>query len=209
LAKLRSTRWHPFAVGKYEVTFAEWDACVAAGGCPFVPDNQWGRGDQPAINVSRNDAERYVNWLSKLTGKLYRLPSEAEWEYAARAGTTTLYFFGDDPAPIGDYAWYSRNTMAKDRPVGKKKPNPFGLYDIYGNVYEVVADPCRAGGYRGAPSDGSVWAADNETSAGQAMLRGGSWYQSADALRSAVRQGVPADHRESGSGFRVARTLNQ
>jgi formylglycine-generating enzyme required for sulfatase activity len=192
----------PFVIGKYEVTFAEWDACVAAGGCPFVPDNQWGRGDQPAINVSRDDAKRYAAWLSKLTGKTYRLPSEAEWEYAARAGTTTLYFFGDDPAPLGDYAWYNRNATIRTHPVGKKKPNPFGLHDIYGNVLEVVADPYHPG-YLNAPNDGSIYPGDEAKNA--AVLRGGAWFGDANGLRSAFRTGVPADYRENGSGFRIAR----
>jgi formylglycine-generating enzyme required for sulfatase activity len=198
----------PFAIGKYEVTFAEWDACVAAGACPYVPDNQWGRGDRPVINVSRNDAERYAAWLSRLTGKTYRLPSEAEWEYAARGGTTTLYFFGDDPALLGDYAWYAKNTTFKDSPVGKKKPNPFGLYDIYGNAMEAVADPGHIG-YVGAPTDGSVWPANNATSASQAVLRGGGWFQEADGLRSAARVGIAVDWRENYTGFRVARTLDR
>jgi formylglycine-generating enzyme required for sulfatase activity len=197
----------PFALGKYEVTFAEWDACVAAGACPLVPDNQWGRGDQPVINVSRNDAERYTAWLSKLTGKPYRLPTEAEWEYAARAGTATLYFFGDDPAQLGDYAWYAKNTRIKTLPVGKKRPNPFGLYDIYGNVLEVVADPYHPG-YLHAPNDGSIYPGD-EAAKKQAVSRGGSWYLNAESVRSAARFPVPADYRENGSGFRIARSLDQ
>ncbi len=149
--------------------------------------------------------ERYAAWLSKLTGQTYRLPSEAEWEYAARAGTTTLYFFGDDPAPLGDYAWYAKNDVKmKTFPVGKKKPSPFGLYDIYGNVLEVVADPYPPG-YLNAPNDGSIYPGDEAK--GGAVLRGGSWYLDADGLRSASRFGVPADRRENGSGFRIARML--
>jgi formylglycine-generating enzyme required for sulfatase activity len=172
-----------------------------------VPDNQWGRDDQPVINVSRSDAERYAAWLSKLTGKPYRLPTEAEWEYAARAGTATLYFFGDDPAQLDDYAWYAKNTRIKTLPVGKKRPNPFGLYDIYGNVLEVVADPYHPG-YLQAPNDGSIYPGD-EAAKKQAVSRGGSWYLNADSVRSASRFPVPADYRESGSGFRIARTLDQ
>jgi formylglycine-generating enzyme required for sulfatase activity len=164
-----------------------------------------GHDDRPAINISRNDAERYVAWLSKLTGKPYRLPSEAEWEYAARAGTRTLYFFGDDPARLGDYAWFAGNAMVSTHPTGKKKPNPFGLHDVYGNALEVVADSYRPG-YLNASNDGVVYRG-NEAVNRQAVVRGGSWYLNADALRSASRFGVPADFRDSGSGFRVARTL--
>jgi hypothetical protein len=121
----------PFAVSKFEVSFQEWDACVAAGQCPRVPD-QWGRGPMPAINVSWRDAKEYVAWLSQLTGKEYRLLTEAEWEYAARAGAMTRYSWGDDPrgghanCDGCDTQWDSQQTA----PVGLLKPNAFGLYDM-------------------------------------------------------------------------------
>lgn len=163
----------PFAIGKYEVTFAEWDACVEAGGCPMLSDGGWGHGRMPAINVSWEDAKRYVAWLSKLTGKPYRLPSEAEWEYAARGGTTTAYPFGDDRAALGEYAWHEdnsgtvqvhgsgsaefRETVGKrPHPVGQKRPNGFGLFDTLGNVQEWVEDYWHEA-YHGAPADGSAW----------------------------------------------------
>ena len=112
-----------FAVGKYDVTFGEWDTCIAAGACPNVSDNSWGRGDSPIISVSWEEARGYVTWLKRMTGQDYRLLSEAEWEYAARAGTATAYSFGDDPKQLGDYAWYSKNSDSRTQPVGKKKPN--------------------------------------------------------------------------------------
>jgi formylglycine-generating enzyme required for sulfatase activity len=163
----------PFAIGKYEVTFQEWDACVEAGGCPSLSDEGWGRGTMPAINVSWHDAKRYVAWLAKLTGKPYRLLSEAEWEYAARGGTATIYPFGDDKAELGEYAWYQENsgtttvhqfkhasmketTGQRAHPAGEKRPNGFGLYDMIGNVFEWVEDQWHDG-YDGAPTDGSVW----------------------------------------------------
>ena len=148
----------PFALGKYEVTFDEWDACVAAGGCEHRPDDQgWGRGTRPVINVSWEDAHQYVAWLSGETGETYRLPSEAEWEYAARAGTTTRYFWGDgeDPAcgsaniydQVGkaadDYGGASfgcDDGFAETAPAGSFRANAFGLHDVSGNVWEWVED---------------------------------------------------------------------
>jgi formylglycine-generating enzyme required for sulfatase activity len=162
----------PFALGKTEVTFAEWDACVAAGACPNAPDSTWGRGDRPVINVSWNDAKQYVAWLS--LSKKYRLLSEVEWEYAARASTTTTYSWGDD---IGKgnancrgcgSEWDSRQTA----PVGSFKPNAFGLYDMHGNVFEWVEDPWH-GSDEGAPTDGSPWV-EGGTISGH-VVRGGSW----------------------------------
>ena len=159
-----------FAVSIYEVTFAEWDACVRVGDCnPDINAGSWGRGKQPVINVTWWDAERYTKWLSRMTGQTYRLLTEAEWEYAARAAKpqfgcerAALYFFGnDDEAQLPKYAWYADGNGG-DGPheVGQKKPNPNGLYDIYGNVWEWVArllqgriraDPDRWKGLGGPP----------------------------------------------------------
>lgn len=116
----------PFAVSKFEVTFEQWDACVAARRCPQVSDGGFGRGTRPVINLNWNDAQQYAIWFSRITGKSYRLLSEAEWEYVARAGTTTSYSFGDDEAALGQYAWYSENSDGQTHPVGEKKSNAFG-----------------------------------------------------------------------------------
>lgn len=196
-----------FAMGKYEVTFAQWDACVAAGGCSHRPgDEGWGRGRRPVINVSWRHARQYVAWLSRETGKRYRLPSEAEWEYAARAGTQTAYWWGD---AIGsgnancsdcDSRWDNRRTA----PVGSFRPNRFGLYDVSGNVDEWVED-CWHKTYAGAPTNGRPW-----TTGGNCrfrVLRGGSWLYNPKGLLSASRVGVGSGFRVNGLGFRVARTL--
>ena len=145
----------PFAVGKYEVTFDEWEACVASGGCDsYKPKDQgWGRGPRPVINVSWNDAIAYVEWLSAKVGKPYRLPSEAEWEYAARAGTTTRYWWGDEITI--ENANYGRN-VGKTTDVGSYPPNRWGLYDMQGNVWEWTED-CYHDSYKVAPEDGSAW----------------------------------------------------
>ena len=198
----------PFAVGKYEVTFSEWDACVSAGGCGgHRPDDEgWGRGARPAINVSWNDAKAYVGWLSGKTGKKYRLLSESEWEYAARAGTTTRYWWGND---IGRNrancdGCGSRWDREKTAPVGSFKANVFGLHDMHGNAREWVAD-CWNDSYAGAPSDGSAWESGN---CGRRVLRGGTWYDDPRYLRAASRVRYGSGYRGgSGSGIRVARML--
>jgi formylglycine-generating enzyme required for sulfatase activity len=139
------------AVGIYEVTFREWDACATHGDCnPNIRAGGWGRLNQPAINVSWNDAQTYVAWLSRITGKTYRLLTEAQWEYAARATKPTYYSFGNDDGMLEQYAWYSANSQAQTHEVGQKKPNLFGLYDMHGNVSEWVED-CHRDGYQGAP----------------------------------------------------------
>jgi formylglycine-generating enzyme required for sulfatase activity len=195
----------PFSVARFTVTFAEWDACADHGGCdPHVGDQGWGRGRRPVINVTWDDAQRYVEWLSRLTGRSYRLLTEAEWEYAARAGTLTAYHWGDE---IGEgnancgrcgTDWDYRQTS----PVGSFKPNAFGLYDMAGNVLQWVQD-CP-GDYNEAPTDGSAWT--NGTCISR-DLRGGSWQTDPRALRSAQRVGFSSDSRLSYVGFRVGRTL--
>ena len=148
----------PFAVGKFEVTFSEWDACLAAGGCTHKPgDEGWGRKRRPVISVSWDDVQQYVAWLSSRTGKRYRMLSEAEWEYASRAGTTTKYAFGNTiskrQAQFSEGQWGAAGMTVE---VGSFKPNAFGLHDMHGNVAEWVAD-CWNASYSGAPRDGSVW----------------------------------------------------
>jgi formylglycine-generating enzyme required for sulfatase activity len=197
-----------FAIGKFEVTFAEWDACAAHGDCDsHISDNGFGRGRHPAINVTFDDAERYARWLSQMTGKPYRLPSEAEYEYAARAGAATAYPWGDaigtDNADCNGCG--SRFDDMETAPVGSFSANRFGLYDMVGNVYEWVAD-CLHANYRGAPSDGSAWMAGGACNS--RMIRGGSWADDPVDLRSAARPWSPAAVRRSFIGFRVARTLS-
>ena len=172
----RVTIPEPFAVGKYEVTFAEWDACVAAGGCygHRLYDPGWGRGQRPVIVVSWEDAKAYVGWLSRKTGERYRLLSEAEWEYAARAGTRTRYHWGHS---IGRNqancdGCGSRWDDEKTAPVGSFPANGFGLHDVHGNVWEWVED-CWHGSYAGAPTDGRAWATGGDCE--RRVLRGGSW----------------------------------
>jgi formylglycine-generating enzyme required for sulfatase activity len=197
---------YPFAIGKFEVTFTEWEACVAAGGCDQIADDGgFGRGERPAVNISWDDAKRYLDWLSKLTGKTYRLPSEAEWEYAARAGSTTLYSFGDDAAKLGDYAWYIDNAGSQTHPVGKKKSNDFGVYDAHGNAGEWVEDPWHDW-YADAPSDGSVWTKDGDSTS--RIVRGGSMYQPHWGLYS-MRRAATEPKGELYTGFRAVRSLNR
>ncbi len=204
----------PFAVGKFAVTFTEWDACVAAGGCgSYRPgDEGWGRGDRPVINVNWNDAKAYVAWLSKKTGKSYRLLSEAEREYVTRAGTATPFWWGSSITP--DQANYWGSTVpyrgggrkgefrGKTLSVKSFKPNPWGLYQVHGNVEEWVED-CWHRDYNGAPSDGSAWTSGDCTSR---VLRGGSWNASPTYLRAAQRNGIIGypQHRRNKWSFRVA-----
>ncbi|MGE3989901.1 MAG: SUMF1/EgtB/PvdO family nonheme iron enzyme [Pseudorhodoplanes sp.] len=204
----------PFAVGKFAVTFDQWDACVADGGCGgYRPaDQAWGRGKRPVINVSWDDAKAYLAWLSRRTGKTYRLPSEAEREYVARAGTTTPFWWGatissqqanyDGTSTYGDgrKGEYRRRTL----PVDSFQPNPFGLYQVHGNVWEWMED-CWNGSYAGAPADGSAWTAGD---CGRRVLRGGSWNYYPEALRSADRDASTSSYRGIYNGFRVARSLD-
>lgn len=187
----RTTIPLPFGVGKFEVTFAEWDACVAGGGCSSnkrPSDQGWGKGKRPVINVSWVDAKEYVAWLSRKTGKTYRLLSEVEWEYSARAGSSTTYSWGD---PVGQGSancsgcgsqWDNKQTA----PVGSFKSNDFGLHDMHGNVREWCED-----------ADGS-WSR---------VVRGGSWNDNPYDLRSTNRYSEPPGYRDSLIGFRIARTL--
>ena len=191
-----------FAVGVHEVTFAEWDACVSDGGCGgYRPDDRgWGRGKRPVMNVSWDDARAYVEWLSGKTGEAYRLLSESEWEYVARAGTTGPYHFGSSlSSSQANYGGDRRETV----PVGSYPANAFGLHDVHGNVWEWVED-CWNDSYHGAPSNGSAWESGE---CGRRVLRGGSWDDDPRFLRSANRDWYSTGYRNYYLGFRVARTL--
>ncbi|WP_181918414.1 formylglycine-generating enzyme family protein [Wenzhouxiangella sp. 15190] len=201
-----------FAVGVHEVTFEQWDACVADGGCYFSPDDEgWGRGDRPVINVSWHEAQLYLAWLSDETGHSYRLLSESESEYVTRAGTTGRFntgncittdqanFLGYFPYPGCPSGVYREQTLS----VGSFLPNAFGLYDTHGNVSEWTQD-CYNFGYEGAPTDGSAWmTGDCE----KAILRSGSWGMPGEKMRSSFRSGVSRDLRRYYIGFRVARAV--
>ena len=150
------------------------------------------------------EAQQYVVWFSKMTGRTYRLPSEAEWEYAARAGTSERYSFGDDQAMLGLYAWYDGNAGGQTQQAGEKKPNAFNLFDMLGNVWEWTTD-CYHPDYNGAPADGSAWTAGADCNI--RALRGGSWYDPPQNLRSASRLKINSEHRNIHIGFRVVRTL--
>jgi len=196
----------PFAVGRFEVTFQEWDKCVDDGGCKSRPDDRgWGRGNRPVINVSWLDAKDYVAWLSKKTGEVYRLPSEAEWEYAARGGTSTPFWWGRSLGERQANCRECRSGQAeRSAPVGSYKPNAFGLYDTAGNVAEWVED-CWNDDYRSAPGDGSPWTKGN---CQLRVLRGGSFDSEAAYVQSNARFRYDFDVPYSANGFRVVRELH-
>ena len=209
----RELRMASFEMSKYEVTFEEYDAFTDATDRERVNDRGWGRGRRPVINVSWRDVHAYTHWLSDQTGKTYRLPSEAEWEYAARAGTTTKYSWGDN---IG----YNRANCSvcgsrwdneKTAPVGSFKANSWGLYDMHGNVSEWVRD-CWNDDYEGAPADGSAWMSGD---CSRHVVRGGSWSSGTQRLESEIRYARPPDRddlffslwdpKSGGIGFRIVR----
>jgi formylglycine-generating enzyme required for sulfatase activity len=197
-----------FAVAKFELTFDEWDTCVTYGDCTQgISDSSWGRGQKPAINITWNDAQRYVAWLAKMTGKPYRLLTEAEHEYATRAGTQTAYPWGDDIGKNNaNCASCDSEWDIQTAPVGSFNPNAFGLYDMVGNVFEWVED-CFRDNYDGAPTDGSAWIEVRDCE--RRVVRGGVWNQSPVFLRSAFRAWATADDRSGTIGLRVGRTLNR
>lgn len=200
----RVTIAKPFAMGRREVTFSEWDSCAASRACKPIHDRGWGGGDRPVLGVAWFDTKEFLDWLSKKTGQRYRLPSEAEWEFAARAGTTTEYWWGRDVG-VARANCRECNTGRPQQtlPVGSFQPNPFGLYDTAGNVAEWVED-CWNDDYKGAPTDGSAW------TAGQCqlrVLRGGGFSSQARYLRTTSRFRYDANVRFLENGFRVLREL--
>ena len=196
-----------FAIGRYEVTFDEWKVCFDAASCgnKMPDDHHWGTGRRPIINVTWWDAQAYIRWLKKTTGHKYRMPSEAEWEYAARAGTTTAYSWGDEATglALGNCRDCGEKISHQTEPVGSFKPNPWGLYDVHGNVWEWIAD-CWHPSNAGAPADGSVRMAEK---CRERAMRSGSWYYFSKNLRSSWRFKNDARVRSYGIGFRVVREL--
>ena len=187
----------PFYLGKYPVTQKEWVVVMGNNPSYFKGDNN------PVEQVSWNDVQEFVKKLNAKEGTdKYHLPSEAEWEYACRAGTTTKYSFRDDEAKLGEYAWYDKNSGYKIHPVGQKKPNSWGLYDMHGNVWEWCQDTYHDS-YNGAPTDGSAW----EDSSSVRVLRGGGWHYGAGYCRSASRYDFDPDGRGINLGFRLLRAV--
>lgn len=158
----------------------------------------------PAVCVSWNDAQAYVKWLSQKTGKTYRLPTEAEWEFAARARGTQRFSFGSDESRLPEYGWFTFNSGGRTHPVGERKVNAFGLYDMHGNVWEWTQD-CWHDSYANAPIDGTAWV--DATACNRRVFRGGSWGEKALSNRAASRAGIAADNRGNFVGFRVVRVM--
>ena len=193
-----------FRLGKHEVTFAQWDACVADGGCGgYVPDDWgWGRSDRdsPVISVSWYDVHSFIDWLNRKTGGNFRLPTEAEWEYAARAGSKTRYSWGNDIGSKQANCQGCGDSYQNTAPVGSFPANPWGLHDMHGNVWEWVQD-CWNDSYAGAPTDGSAWESGG---CGRRVVRGGSWGSDAGDLRSAYRGWFGRPTQSGNLGFRLA-----
>jgi formylglycine-generating enzyme required for sulfatase activity len=206
----------PLAIGIHEVTMAQWQVCVAGGACQPVNDNGWGGGARPVMMVSWNDAQGYLEWLSKKTGQRYRLPSESEWEYAARAGDTTEWP-DDNPAGVCTMAnlagsetgfRWAHNACSdawalETAPVGSLLSNMFGLHDALGNVAEWTAD-CMSLSYADAPADGT---ANSRGLCNSRVTRGGSWFSGARESRLSARFNLKAGDRNDFTGFRVVREL--
>jgi formylglycine-generating enzyme required for sulfatase activity len=196
----------PYALGKYEVTVEQWSACVQANACPAIPSQANAAPNLPMRDVSWDEVQMYIKWLTTVSGKPYRLPTEAEWEYAARGGTATRYWWGDKMR--------GGNSSCKDcgqpwnadspQPVGTFTANPFGFFDMNGSVWEWVAD-CWHSSYKGAPEDGSAW--NGGSACSSRVIRGGSWKEDASYMLSTTRFKYDATVRQSQNGFRVARPV--
>ena len=199
----------PFKMMSTELTWEHYTPCVEDNFCYNGSDQGWGRGKRPVINVSWEDTQSYIEWLRQKTGMRFRLPTEAEWEYAARAGSRTKYAWGNEPS--GQHAngdeddgWPADGYKKQTAPVGSYTANPWGFYDLHGNVWEWVQD-CYHGSYQGAPADGSAW--EGENCYGR-VLRGGSWYSKPSTLRSATRGTNSPGNRYSNNGFRLVQDLD-
>jgi formylglycine-generating enzyme required for sulfatase activity/class 3 adenylate cyclase len=196
---VRQVTVKPFAMGKFPVSVQEWNACAAAKACGFTAA---GKDNAPVTNVSWGDAKQYIAWLAETTGKGYRLPSEAEWEYAARGGTRTRYWWGDQFQPGTVNCKNCSDIPANDQPVkvGSLKPNPFGLFDMGGGVDQWVED-CWHKTYQGAPADGSAWV---ENECPSRVIRSGSWRKDSTYARTSSRGSYDTNVRYPTHGFRVA-----
>ncbi|MCI5142906.1 MAG: formylglycine-generating enzyme family protein, partial [Candidatus Electrothrix sp. ATG1] len=190
-----------FALSRCPITFEEYDLYCMATGSRRPSDNGWGRGRRPVVDVSWQDANNYCDWLSMVTGRPYRLPTEAEWEYGCRAGTETIYFFGDNTRLLDEYAWYAVNAGNTTHPVGQKKANSWGLYDMYGNVWEWCADSYKKDYYTELPMSNPSGA---EQGGVGRVLRGGSWDSGESFIRSSFRFRLSPGLRIIRVGFRVA-----
>ncbi len=189
---------NPFYMGKYLVTQKQWKKVMGTNPSGFKDE------DRPVESVSWKDVQEFVQKLNEKEGAdKYRLPSEAEWEYACRAKTTTRYSFGDYESKLNEYAWYNKKSNSETHPVGQKNPNSWGLYDIHGNVWEWVQDRWHDN-YEEAPSDGSAW---EDGSSFNRILRGGGWGSDAGFCRSAIRAGFDVEYRAEAIGFRLLREL--
>lgn len=205
----------PFAVGRFSISFDEWDACLADGGCNGRrgDDHGFGRGRMPAHGLSFDDAQAYLAWLSKKTGRTYRLPSESEREYFTRAGTTTPFWFGKTVSSMDanydasiPYAGGPRGEKSKGpKPVDSYRPNPFGLYQVHGNIYEWTQDCYNKRYTLDTPVDGKPWL---EGDCSKRIVRGGEWGWTANSIRSGARNENRADSGAGSLGFRVVRDLS-
>jgi formylglycine-generating enzyme required for sulfatase activity len=201
-----------FAIGKFPVTFQEYDHFASVTNRDLPDDRGWGRYQRPVINISWHDALAYAGWLSEQAGSRYRLPSESEWEYAARAGTNTTFWWGDDLRQYGadgkikKYFGFARLFNRETTPVGVFPANQYGLYDTAGNVFEWVQDFWHDR-YDSAPSDGSPWLEENDGDSGLRVLRGGAWDANAIYMKPAARHKYHPGLRYSHVGFRLARDL--
>ncbi|WP_424353255.1 formylglycine-generating enzyme family protein [Methanosarcina mazei] len=194
----RVTIKNPFYIGKYQVTQKQWKTIMGTSPSNFNEDFR------PVELVSWEDVQEFIGKLNAMENTTkYRLPSEAEWEYACRAGKQSRYFFGEDESKLGDYAWYARNAGRKTHPAGRKKPNRWGLYDMCGNVWEWVQDSWHED-YNGAPSNGSAWEDGNSSNR---VSRGGSWYCSTNSCRSASRFSREPEKHLANLGFRLVKEL--
>jgi len=189
----------PFAISRYPISVREWNVCAAAKACPFAAT---GKDEAPVTNVSWSDARQFVAWLAGVTHKPYRLPTEAEWEYAARGGTQTRYWWGDElqPGMANCKNCADAGTVEQPIKIGSFKPNPFGLYDMGGGVDQWVED-CWHKNYLGPPPDGSAWL---ENDCGSHVIRSGSWKNDAHYVRPANRDSYDTNVRYPTHGFRVA-----